>query len=224
MWTRSPAMVAFSNVWLKPLTLAALIAPFLYLVLQFVLTLNGLPSELGFNPAEWTHRFLGDTALRILQIALAITPLREITGWGQLLRVRRRIGLAAFFYALLHIVAYLWFDLLWSMAALWEDVLKRTYITLGMAAVALMTPLALTSTNGMIRRLGAAAWRRLHWLVYPAAVLGVLHHIFMVKGVQPEPLVHAAILALLLGWRVWRRVSPKRSGTGPTPGAARPAP
>ncbi|MBI1339374.1 sulfoxide reductase heme-binding subunit YedZ [bacterium] len=204
---------------MKPLTLVGLILPFAYVVAQFALALNGLPNALGFNPAEWTHRFLGDTALRILLLTLAITPLRDLTGWSPLLRIRRRIGLAAFAYGALHILAYLWLDLLWSLPALWEDVLKRTYITFGMAAFALMLPLAFTSTNGMIRRLGALAWRRLHWLIYPIAVLGVLHHLFMVKGNQPEPLVHGAILAALLGWRVYRwlakpKPARKREPTG----------
>jgi sulfoxide reductase heme-binding subunit YedZ len=208
---RSPALDAFGRHWLKPLALIALLAPGVYVAAQWGLAYAGLPNALGFNAAEWTHHFLGQTALRILLVTLAITPLVDITRWTPLLRIRRRIGLAAFFYAALHIVAYLWLDLLWSLPALWEDVLKRTYITFGIAAFVLMVPLAVTSTNGMIRRLGALIWKRLHWLVYPLAILAVLHHYFVEKGDQPGPLVHGAILAALLPWRVVKWVRPRRA-------------
>jgi sulfoxide reductase heme-binding subunit YedZ len=193
---------------MKPLTLLALAGPGVYVALQWTLGLAGLPNELGFNPAEWTHHFLGDTALRILLVTLAISPLRDLTGWAPLALIRRRIGLAAFLYSAAHIIAYLWLDLLWSLPALWEDVLKRTYITLGMAAFAAMIPLALTSTNGMIRKIGRKSWERLHTLIFPLAILSVLHHLFMVKGNQPEPLVHGAILLVLLAWRGFRRLRP----------------
>ncbi len=209
MATKSSALAAFGKHWLKPLTLIALLAPFALVIQQWAFALNGWPSMLGYDPAEWTHHFLGQTSLRILLITLAITPLKDITGWTPLLRVRRRIGLAAFFYTALHIVAYAWFDLRFSLPALWTDVLERTYITFGMAAFVLMIPLALTSTNGMIRRLGAQLWTRLHWLIYPLAILAVTHHFFAEKGSQPGPWIHAAILAFLLGWRVWKRTRPK---------------
>jgi len=191
---------------MKPLTLIALCLPGVYAAAQWAFGLAGLPNELGFNPAEWTHHFLGDTALRILLVTLAISPLRDITGWAPLALIRRRIGLAAFIYSAAHILAYLWLDLLWSFSALWDDVLKRTYITLGMAAFAAMVPLALTSTNGMIRKLGRRMWERIHQLIFPIAVLAVLHHLFMVKGNQPEPIVHGAILAALVAWRIAKRV------------------
>ncbi len=206
----SPALRSFAKHWMKPLTLVALIAPGAYVALQWGLAIGGLPNELGFNPAEWTHHFLGETALRILLVTLAISPIRDLTGWAPIVLIRRRVGLAAFFYALLHLTAYLWLDLLWSMPALWKDVLKRLYITLGMGALALMVPLAITSTNGMIRRLGRQAWDRLHWLIYPIAMLATAHHFFSKKGIQQEPLIHIAILGLLLGWRVWKRgIEPK---------------
>jgi methionine sulfoxide reductase heme-binding subunit len=213
---KTPVLDAFGRHWLKPLALIALVAPGAYVALQWGLALAGQDSALGFNAAEWTHHFLGQTALRILLVSLAITPLVDLTRWTPLLRIRRRIGLAAFFYALAHLVAYLWLDLLWSVPALWEDILKRTYITFGIFAFALMIPLAMTSTNGMIRRLGASVWKRLHWAVYPLAVLAVLHHYFVEKGDQPGPLVHAAILAFLLGWRLVRWVWPRT----PRPAAA----
>lgn len=200
----SPALRTFARTWMKPLTLAALILPGAYLAVQWVLLLSNQPNDLGFNPVEWTHRYLGDTAIRVLLVTLAVSPLRDITGWAPLALIRRRIGLAAFFYAAAHILAYLWLDLAWSLVKLWEDVLLRVYITFGMAAFVLLVPLAVTSTNGMIRRLGRATWDRLHWLIFPLSILAVLHHYFMVKGDQPAPLVHGGILALLLGWRVAR--------------------
>lgn len=209
MAQHSAALRTFGKVWMKPLTLAALVAPFVYIVVDTTLVILGQPNNMGANPAEYIHHFLGVTALRILLITLAITPLRDLTGWAPLALIRRRIGLAAFFYAGLHIIAYLWLDLLWSFAALWKDVLKRTYITLGMAAFVLMLPLAVTSTNGMIRRLGRKVWERIHWLIYPLAILAVLHHFYMVKGIQPAPLVHGAILAVLLAYRVWKWAADK---------------
>lgn len=209
-----PVLRAFGRSWMKPLTLIALCAPGAYAAAQWALGLAGLPNELGFNPAEWTHHFLGDTALRILLVTLAVSPLRDITGWAPLGLIRRRIGLAAFAYSAAHILAYLWLDLLWSLPALWDDVLKRTYITLGMAAFAAMIPLALTSTNGMIRKLGRTSWEKLHRLIFPITLLAVLHHLFMVKGNQPEPLIHGAILAALVAWRLakrFRRSDPEAS-------------
>lgn len=200
----NPALRAFGKHWMKPLVLAALIAPGAWLAIQWALLLSNQPNVMGFNPVEWTHRYLGEIAIRILLITLAVSPVRDITGWAPIVLIRRRVGLAAFFYALLHIVAYLWLDLAWSLVKLWEDVVLRTYITFGMAAFALMLPLALTSTNGMIRRLGRETWDRLHWLIYPLAVLAVLHHYFMEKGDQPGPIVHGAILAVLLLWRIVR--------------------
>lgn len=180
-----------------------------------MLLIQGLPNDMGFNPAQWTHHFLGETAIRVLLVTLAVSPVRDITGWAPIVLVRRRIGLAAFFYAALHLVAYLWLDLLWSMADLWKDVLKRTYITFGMAAFALLILLAVTSTNGMIRRMGRKAWDRLHWLIYPLAILAVVHHFFAEKGIQSGPLIHGAILAVLLGWRLWKRVLQPRLKPAP---------
>jgi sulfoxide reductase heme-binding subunit YedZ len=192
----------FARNWMKPLTLAALVVPGAWLAVQWIMALAGGPHALGYNPIETTHRFLGETALRVLLVTLAVTPLRDLTGWQPLLLIRRRIGLAAFAYTLLHVLAYVWLDLGWSFPRLMEDVVLRIYITLGMAAFLLMTPLAATSTNTLIRRLGRATWEKIHWLIYPLAILAVGHHYFMEKGDQPGPLVHAAILAVLLLWRI----------------------
>ena len=194
---------------MKPLTLVLLVAPLAYLAWQSALLFAGQPNAMGFNPAEWTHHYLGETAIRILLIALAVTPVRDLTGWAPIALIRRRIGLAAFFYSALHIVAYLWLDLLWSFAALWEDVLKRAYITFGMAAFALMIPLAVTSTNGMIRRLGRRLWARIHFLIYPLAVLAVVHQTLMTKSLQWGEVVHGTILGLLLLWRLGKWAAPR---------------
>lgn len=190
---------------MKPLALVALAAPFAYLVVLWAFVLsNANPYIMGFNPVQWTHRYLGDTAIRVLLATLCISPLRDITGWAPLTLIRRRIGLAAFFYAALHMLAYLGLDRGWSLARLWEDVVIRTYIMLGMASLTLMVPLALTSTNGMIRRLGRRTWDRLHWLVYPLAVLAVAHNLLMVKVIDGNPALHAGLLGALLLWRAGR--------------------
>ena len=194
----------FGKHWMKPLALALLLAPFAYLALQWMLLLTGQPHVMGWNVAKWTHHYLGDTALRILLVALAISPIRDITGWAPIVLIRRRIGLAAFFYAFLHMLAYVGLNLNWSLPKLWEDIVIRTYITFGMAALIMMAPLAITSTNGMIRRLGRKAWDRLHWLIYPLAILAVAHDVLMQKTMQLTPIVHAVILGVLLGWRIVR--------------------
>ena len=192
---------------MKPLTLIALLVPGLWLIWLWVQALTFNPTALGFDPVARTHHYLGDTALRVLIISLMISPLRDLTKWAPLLQIRRRVGLAVFFYAVAHVLAYLVFDLRGSLPGLWEDVVERIYITLGMAAFIGLIPLAITSNNAMIRAMGPLAWRRLHTLVYPIAVLAVFHYGFMVKGVQMGPWIHGAVIALLLGYRVWRGIS-----------------
>lgn len=204
---RSPFLKRFAKHWMKPLTLIALLVPGLWLAWLWAATLSFDPAALGFDPVARTHHFLGDTALRVLIVSLMVTPLRDLTKWAPLLQIRRRIGLAAFFYALAHVAAYLALDLRGSLPALWEDVVERVYITLGMAAFLLLIPLAVTSNNGMIKRMGALAWRRLHTLVYLIAVLAVFHYGFMVKGNQMGPWIHGGVIALLLGYRAWRGIS-----------------
>lgn len=182
--------------WLKPVVFAASLLPLAWLGWQAAY------GSLGVNPVETLNRFLGDWALRFLLLALAVTPLRQWTGWAPLARLRRMMGLFAFFYVSLHLASYVGVDLFFDWAALWKDVVKRTYITLGMGCFVLLLPLAVTSTDGMIRRMGGKAWRKLHRLVYPAAILGVAHFWLMVKADLREPVVYALILAVLLGWRL----------------------
>ena len=143
-------------------------------------------------------------ALRFLIACLAITPLRRLTGIS-LLRYRRAIGLLAFIYACLHLTTYMVLDQGLDLAAIWADIVKRPYITVGMAAFLILVPLAVTSNNAMVRRLGGPAWQRLHRWVYLAAALAAVHFVMVVKAWPPEPLVYAAIVAVLLAFRLQSR-------------------
>ncbi len=181
---------------LKPAVFTLSLLPLAWLVWQ------ALFGYLGVNPVETVNRFLGDWALRFLLIALAVTPVRKVTGWTRLGRLRRMLGLYAFFYASLHLASYVGLDLFFDWQALWKDVVKRRYITLGMTAFVLLIPLAVTSTNAMIRRLGGRRWQALHRVVYVIGVLAVAHYWMMVKADIREPAVYAAVLGVLLGYRV----------------------
>jgi len=163
---------------------------------------------LGANPLEAIIRGLGDWGLRILLLTLAISPLRRLTGWGQLLRLRRMLGLFAYFYVVLHLFGYLWFDQFFDWPEIWIDIIERPFITIGMVAVVLLTPLAVTSTKGWIRRLGKN-WKRLHLLVYPIAILAVIHFFWMVKLDISEPTLYAGVLSILLGERVFNAIRSK---------------
>lgn len=179
----------------KPLVFVLCLAPLAWLAAR------GLMGELGANPIEAVVRYLGDWALRFVLIALAVTPMRRITGWSWPGGLRRMLGLFAFFYVMVHLAAYVGLDQFFDWPMIWGEIVKRRYITLGMVAALLLVPLAVTSTHGWVRRLGAARWRALHRLVYVIAPLGVAHHWMMVKRDITEPVIHAAILVLLLGWR-----------------------
>jgi len=150
----------------------AALAPLAYLLLR------GFNGALGANPVEAILRSLGTWTLVLLLVTLSITPLRWLTGWNWLLRLRRMLGLFAFFYAVLHVTAFVWLDHWFEWADIVADVAKRPYLTFGFVAFVLMLPLAATSTNAMVRRLGARRWQRLHRLVYAIGVLGVLHYWF----------------------------------------------
>jgi sulfoxide reductase heme-binding subunit YedZ len=166
----------------------------------------GLMDQLGADPMRTLEQTLGLWALRFLLAALAITPLRQLLGIN-LLRYRRAIGLLAFYYAALHLTTYLVLDQGLDFAAIWADIVKRPYITIGMATFVSLVPLAATSNNASIRRMGGQAWARLHRLVYPAAIGAALHFILVVKSWPPEPMVYAAIVAVLLGYRLVRSVA-----------------
>jgi sulfoxide reductase heme-binding subunit YedZ len=161
--------------------------------------------DLGANPIETVLHWAGRSALILLLAGLAITPVRRLTGWNQIVKVRRLVGLFAFFYAFLHLSIYLGLDQGFAWSFIVEDVVERPFITVGASAFLLLVPLAVTSTKGWIRRLGKR-WQSLHRLVYPAAVLGVLHFYWKVKADTFWPLVAASILAGLLLVRVpWKR-------------------
>ncbi|MBL0403195.1 protein-methionine-sulfoxide reductase heme-binding subunit MsrQ [Microvirga aerilata] len=170
----------------------------------------GITDQLGADPMRYLEQALGLWALRFLIGSLAITPLRQLLGIN-LLRYRRAIGLLAFYYAALHLITYLVLDQGLDFAAIWADIVKRPYITIGMATFVVLVPLALTSNNAAIRRMGGQAWARLHRLVYLAAIGAVLHFVLVVKSWPPEPLVYAAIVAALLGYRIVRSMVKKPS-------------
>ena len=159
--------------------------------------------DLTANPIEYVTRELGDTALRLLLASLALTPLRILFGLGGLVTLRRLLGLLAFFYVCLHFAVWIVLDHFFDWHTMADDIVKRPWITVGVSALVLLVPLAATSTTGMIKRLGGVAWRRLHRLVYVAAVLGVLHYIWLAKKVLVQPWVYATVLAVLLGIRGW---------------------
>lgn len=193
----------------KPLVFLLLLVPALWLSWNWWLAFQYQPNGLGFNPQETSNRFTGDWALRILLMSLAITPLSKFLKSPKPILFRRMIGLFAFFYVCLHITSYVWLDMLFDWAELWMDVMKRIYITVGLAAFLLLVPMAITSTKGWIKRIGAKNWQRLHKSVYVIGVLTVVHFIMMRKGFQIEPLIYAGILVLLLATR-WQNVLPKR--------------
>lgn len=165
---------------------------------------QGVDGTIGPNPVETLLHTTGNWALRLLLVTLAVTPIRQLTGWAWLIRLRRMLGLFAFFYALLHVITYLWLDQFFAWSAIFEDIVKRPYIMVGFAAFLMLIPLAVTSTRGWIRRLGRR-WKQLHRLVYLIAILGVVHFLWLVKADLREPLINAAILTALLAVRVpWR--------------------
>jgi sulfoxide reductase heme-binding subunit YedZ len=172
-------------------------------------------SLLGANPIEAITHFTGDCTLTFLLITLSITPLRKLTRQPWLIRFRRMLGLFAFFYGTLHLMTYVWLDKFFDVHEMLKDIAKRRFITAGMTAFALMIPLALTSTQWAIRKLGGKRWQALHRLIYFSAAAGVIHYIWLVKADLKKPLEYAAVLGVLLAYRlvVWvfsgaRRVVP----------------
>lgn len=164
--------------------------------------------RLGANPIEFVLRSLGTWTLTLLLVTLSITPLRRLTGWNSLVRVRRMLGLFAFFYACLHFLTYAGVDQSFDLSAILADVVKHPYITVGFACFVLLIPLAVTSTNAMQRRLGGKRWQQLHRLVYFIAVGGVVHYLWLVKKDITQPVLYGLALAALLGIRLaWRRRS-----------------
>jgi methionine sulfoxide reductase heme-binding subunit len=181
---------------LKSVVFAGCLVPFAGLVHGAVI------GDLGANPVERVTDVSGQWGLRLLLVTLAITPLRRLTGWSGWMSLRRMLGLFAFFYVTLHLLTWVGLDQGFDLDSIVADIVKRPYVTVGFAAWLLLLPLALTSTRGMMRRLGRN-WQRLHRAVYPAASLGILHHLWQVRADPLEPLIYAVVLAALLLAR-WR--------------------
>lgn len=183
---------------LKILVFVACLLPAIWLT--FALFTN----QLGANPIEAITRESGVWALRFLLLTLCLTPIRWLTGLNQIIRFRRMTGLYVFFYALLHMLLYLWLDQFFDWSEIWKDIVKRPFITIGFISFTLLLPLALTSSNKMMKRLGGQRWKQLHKLTYLVAGLSCLHFLMLVKADLTEPLIYIVILALLLGVRVYR--------------------
>jgi sulfoxide reductase heme-binding subunit YedZ len=182
---------------------------FVAALLPFVWGLWLVLRQVPVDPLEYITHETGDWALYMLCITLAVTPLRRLSGWNWLVKLRRMLGLFTFFYALLHFIAFLWFDHFFDVAAMLRDVAKRPFILVGFTAFVLLIPLAATSTNGMIKRLGGKRWQWLHKLIYVIAPLAVLHFWWMksAKNNLAQPTLFLVIVALLLGLRFyWSRV------------------
>jgi sulfoxide reductase heme-binding subunit YedZ len=184
--------------WIKVCAFVLCLLPFVWLVY------GAVGDRLGPDPAKAVMLFTGEWSLRLLAATLLVSPLRAWTGWSVVMRLRRMLGLFAFFYACIHFVAFLQLYIGWDAAVLSEELAERPYITLGFSAWLLMLPLAITSTRRMQRRL-RHNWQRLHRLVYPAAVLACLHLLWQVRSDVGEALLYIVIVAALLGWRVRRR-------------------
>ena len=184
----------------KPLLFLLALGPFASLLV------GALTNGLGANPAEALTRGTGDWTLRFLCLTLAVTPLRQISGWVAVARWRRMLGLYAFFYGLLHFLCYAWLDMGFDAADIVRDIPKRPFVLVGTLALLLMLPLAATSFNRAIKALGAARWRQLHRLVYAVVLLGLLHFFWMrsAKNDFGEVAIYAVVIALLLGWRLWK--------------------
>jgi methionine sulfoxide reductase heme-binding subunit len=193
----------------KPLVFLLCLLPFSWLAYNVII------QNLGANPQEALIRATGDWTLRFLCIVLAVTPLRTISNTPQLARFRRMLGLFVYFYVVIHLLSYSWFDMGFDVTDIAKDIYKRPFILVGFAAFVLLTPLALTSFNRAIKALGAKRWQLLHKLVYVIAGLGILHFFWMRAGKNNfnEVFVYAAILAVLLGWRVVQWLKKRQQNT-----------
>ena len=182
--------------WLKAALFVAALLPLARLIFF------GVSDRLGANPIEFITRSTGTWTLVFLLVTLTVTPLRKLSGWNSVIKLRRMFGLFAFFYACLHFTTYIWLDQFFDLASIYKDVIKRPFITVSFPSFLLMIPLALTSTNAMVRRLGGKRWQLLHRLVYVIAIGGVVHYWWLVKKDITDPAIYAFILVLLLAYRV----------------------
>jgi sulfoxide reductase heme-binding subunit YedZ len=194
----------------KPMLFLLGLAPFAWLLFRV------FTGRLSPEPVEDITFATGDWGLRFLLITLAVTPLRALSGFNALIRLRRMLGLFAFFYLCLHFATYLVLDQFFDWSAIVEDIAKRTYILVGLTGFVLLIPLAVTSTDAMMKRLGGRRWKRLHKLVYVTAVAGVVHFLWLVKADISEPMIYIAILVILLGYRIYANA---RTRSAPSPRA-----
>ncbi|MBC7781594.1 MAG: sulfoxide reductase heme-binding subunit YedZ [Proteobacteria bacterium] len=202
---RRPSATAIT--WFKRVGLIAALLPLAQLAY------GAFTGGLGANPIEAITRATGEWTLILLLVTLTVTPLRKLTGLNWLLRLRRMLGLSAFFYACLHFTTYVWLDQFFDLASIVKDIAKRPFVTAGFAAFLLLIPLALTSTDAMVRRLGGKSWLALHRLAYVATAIGVVHYWWLVKADIREPLFYAIVLGVLLAARLLNR----RSAAGARP-------
>jgi sulfoxide reductase heme-binding subunit YedZ len=201
----NPTPAQFKGI--KAAIFIAALLPFLRMV---YLSVTGSLAD----PLEFITHSSGDWTLYFLVITLAVTPLRRLFKWNWVVRLRRMVGLYAFFYAFLHFTAFLWFDHFFDVAAMWKDVLKRPFITVGFIAFVLLIPLAVTSTNAMVRKLGGKRWQWIHRLIYIIAPLGILHYYWMksAKNNIGQPILFGVMVAVLLALRVYWSATKKAKG------------
>jgi len=183
---------------LKPLIWAMMLAPLGWLIWL------GFNGGMGAEPISFMNRYLGDWAIRILILSIAVTPVSQIFKFKSILKYRRLIGLFCFFYAFLHLTSYVAIDQFFDFKAIWNDIIKRNYITVGMVSFVILLALAITSPKIMVKKMGGKRWRLLHKCIYLAAPLVGFHFIMMRKGFQLEPLIYSAVIAGLLGFRLIR--------------------
>lgn len=176
---------------------------------------DALHGQLGANPLEFVTRTTGALTLTFLVLSLAVTPIRKSLSIPWMIKFRRMMGLFAFFYGFLHLMTYVWFDKYFNFRAMAHDIGKRTFITLGMLSFFLMIPLAITSTNKMVKRIGGKRWNRLHKLVYVSAAAGVLHYYLLVKADVRKPIGFAVALGILLLYRILNNYFPKLTSRSP---------
>ncbi len=174
-----------------------------------LLVWNAVYGHLSANPIDDVTRETGTWTLRFLMITLAVTPLRKITGWSVVVRLRRMLGLFAFFYGFLHFTTYVYLDQFFAFDEIVKDIVKRPFIAVGFTAFVLMVPLAATSTDRIAKWMGGRRWRLLHRLIYLTALGGVIHYLWLVKADRQRPLIYGGILALLLGYRLWEGIKPR---------------
>lgn len=209
--------VALVTRVIKPVLYLAALGPLAWLLFAL------LTGRVMGDQVKFMQHVTGDTVLTCLMLTLTVTPLRRLTGWNEIIRLRRQIGLTAFWYACLHLTTYLVFDQSLSVSEILKDIEKHPWVLVGFTAFLCLVPLAITSTNGWIRRLGGKRWQRLHRLVYLAAAAGVLHYLWLVKKDVSAPLTYGAVLVVLLASRLWLARDRIRSRRLPAGAQATPA-